>query len=473
MIIVSFFKLLARLTIVQIGIMKRSIYRSSVIALLCLLLLGQIFFSEGSNAAGSLPGGQTFQATALWGSTQSPIVAAPSSENLPLFITLYDLGPLSAIYGVTVSFSPISPLTPVSGEPQTISQYLPELTTGQSVVLIGYYDVSSSATPGIYNQSLLVSYSNGTALFNEAVQFSVAILGYSKISVSGFTYNPALIYPGMTLASLEIYVQNTGSSLASNVSANLITSYPVSAASKGSTSAFIGFLPVGTPVPITFVLSIANSSVPENASLTLVVNYNEGLSQQFVVPFIEQPKAILQLKPIAMPTVNIGDSADYVTMQVENIGTVPAQFTMLTMLPSNVFSPSIPSSENPLLALTAMNQSVGTIMPGQVVNVTYVIQVSSNIPQGTYSLGFLVTWMQSSSLTPFAQESLISIPVHRTLVQSISSEISNPMIIVAIAAVVIVIVVVAVIGFRASRRRKQSSLRSQSKTEAQKEPIAQ
>lgn len=452
--------------------MKGSIYCSCLIAVLCLLLLGPIFFSEGSNAATDPLGPQAFEATAVWGSTQSPLVAAPSSTNLPLFITLYDLGPTSPIYAVTVSFSPISPLTPVSGEPQTISQYVPEVTAGQSVVLIGYYDVSSSATPGIYNQSLTVTYSNGTAPFYQSVPFSVAILGSSKIAVSGFTYNPALIYPGMTLASLEVYIQNTGSSIASNVSANLITSYPVSPASMGSTSAFLGFLPVGTPVPVTFVLSIANSSVPENTSLTLVVNYNEGLSQQFVIPFIEQPRAIIQLKSIGMPTVNIGDSADYVTMQVENIGTVPAEFTMLTMLPSNVFSPSIPSSENPLLALTAMNQSVGTIMPGQIVNVTYVIQVSSSIPQGTYSLGFLVTWRQSSSLTPFAQESSILIPVHRTLVQSISSEISNPIIILAIVVVLIVIIVAAIIGFRASRRRK-NSLANPNKTEAQKESIVQ
>ncbi len=453
--------------------MKGSIYSSCLIAVLSLLLLSSTLFSVGSNSVTDPIGHQAFEATAVWGSTQSPLVAAPSSTNLPLFITLYDLGPTTPIYAVNVSFSTISPLTPVSGEPQTISQYVPEVTAGQSVVVIGYYDVSSSATPGIYNQSLMVTYSNGTALFSQSVSFSVAILGSSKIAVSGFTYNPALIFPGMTLASLEIYIQNTGTSIASNVSTNLITSYPVSPATKGSTSSFLGFLPVGTPVPITFVLSIANSSVPENTSLTLVVNYNGGLSQQFVIPFIEQPRAIIQLKSIDMPTVNIGDSADYVTMQVENIGTVPAQFTMLTMLPSNVFSPSIPSSENPLLALTAMNQSVGTIMPGQVVNVTYVIQVSSSVPQGTYSLGFLVTWAQSNSLTPFAQESSILIPVHRTFVQSISSEISNPIIILAIIVAVIVIIVVAITALRASRRRRKNSLVNPNKTIVQKEPLAQ
>jgi hypothetical protein len=452
--------------------MKGSIYFSCLIVVLFLLLLGPTFLYEGSNAITDPLGPQAFEATAVWGSTQSPLVAAPSSTNLPLFITLYDLGPTTPIYAVTVSFSPVSPLIPVSGEPQTISQYVPEVTAGQSVVLIGYYDVSSSATPGIYNQSLSVNYSNGTALSYQNVTFSIAILGSSNIAVSGFTYNPALIYPGMTLASLEVYIQNTGSSIASNVSTNLITSYPVSPASKGSTLSFLGFLPVGSPVPVTFLLSIANSSVPENSSLTLIVNYNGGLSQQFVIPFVEQPRAIIQLKSIGIPTMNIGDSADYVTMQVENIGTVPAQFTMLTMLPSNIFSPSIPSSENPLLALTAMNQSVGTIMPGQVVNVTYVIQVSSSIPQGTYSLGFLVTWAQSSSLTPFAQESSIAIPVHRTLVQSISSEISNPIILLAIIVAVVVIAVAAVIGLRASRRRRKSSLLNSNKIEAQKEPIA-
>ncbi|MDG6904347.1 MAG: hypothetical protein JRN20_01020 [Nitrososphaerota archaeon] len=365
------------------------------------------------------------------------------------------MGPSNLIYSVTAAFTPSSPLAPVSGEPKTITQYVPEVTVGQSIILIGYYNISPSASPGVYNQTLNVSYTNGTYVFNQVVSFNVPILGSSSIVVSGYTYNPTFVYPGTSLASLQVYVQNTGSSVASNVSARLLTSYPVSAAYNGSTSAIIGYLPVGSAVPLTFVLSIANTSTPVNASLTLVVNYNRGLSQRFAIPFMEQPKAILQLQSVFTPKINIGDGSDYVTLAIKNIGTVSAQYAIVTMLPSNVFSPSIPSSESPLLALTASNQSVGTIPPGQTVNVTYIIQVSSSIPQGQYSLGFLVSWRQSTATTPFVQELTTSVLVQRTLMQSISSNFANPLVDISLFATIILVIVAVVFALRSRRRNKK------------------
>lgn len=151
--------------------------------------------------------------------------------------------------------------------------------------------------------------------------------------------------------------------------------------------------------------------------------------------------------------MNIGDGSDYVTLEIKNVGTVSAQYTMLTLLPSNVFSPSIPSSESPLLALTASNQSAGTIMPGQTVNVTYIISVSSSVPQGEYSLGFLASWKQSSSTMSFVQELSIAITVHRTLVQSISSNFVNPLVDIVLIIVIIAIILAVILALR-SRRRK-------------------
>ena len=110
-------------------------FSCSVVIITALLLIASpILFPSGSRAAAIPSGisGQAFEATAVWGSTKSPLVAAPSSSNLPLFITLYDLGPAAAIYGVSVSFAPSTPLSAISGEPKVITQYVPELTAGQS-----------------------------------------------------------------------------------------------------------------------------------------------------------------------------------------------------------------------------------------------------------------------------------------------------------------------------------------------------
>jgi hypothetical protein len=113
-------------------------------------------------------------------------------------------------------------------------------------------------------------------------------------------------------------------------------------------------------VTLNFILGVYNTSSAVNTSLTLIVKYNQGQTQRFSIPFVEYPKATLSIVGVTTPTVRVGDGADYVTLTVKNTGVVPAQFLTFTLLPSDVFQVSVPSSENPLLAVSAVNVSVGT-----------------------------------------------------------------------------------------------------------------
>jgi hypothetical protein len=393
---------------------------------------------------------QTFQTSALWGSAQSPILAAPNSTGLPLLVSVVNSGP-NAVYNVTATLEPSFPLTGITGQSDP-SIFVPALLAGSTLPLLGYFDVSAEAVQGIYNQTLLVTYSNGNQTFTQDLNVGVPILGMPEMQISYFDYTPILIYPGYPEAQLQVVLINTGTSSASGVTATLSTSYPVSPLYPGSETKSIGYMPVGTPVPIIFPLAIANTTGQANTTLSLVVNFSGSQSAAFCIPFTENPKADLEITSITSPTISIGDGSDYMIFTIENTGTAAAEFATVTFVPSNVFQPSIPSSTSPLLATTYLNTTVGTILPGQSVNVTYVISVSSDVSPGTYPLTLAASWSQDAASLPFVQ--VLSIPTHvgLTLTGSLSSSFVNPVFLALLILLILLIIIAVVILVR--RRRK-------------------
>jgi hypothetical protein len=279
---------------------------------------------------------------------------------------------------------------------------------------------------------------------SEAASFPVQITGYQ--------YTPFPIYPGYPFTFLQVFLLNAGSTPIANTTVILQTVQPVQPAINGSNSKYIGTLPPSTPVPVTFMLEIANSSQAMNSTLTLNVLYNSGSASNFSIPFVEYPKATLAVMRTDSTTVYVGDGSDQLTFTVKNVGLAPAQFTELTLLPSNVFQVSIPSSINPLVALTMLNSSVGTLLPGQQGEATYLIQVSSSVNPGTYPLSFIASWRQNGATQPFVQQIIIPISIKETLSQSIYSFfVSN----ILIFIIIIVVIIAAAVATVASRRRRK------------------
>lgn len=401
---------------------------------------------------GPSQGPQTFEASAVWGSPGSPIVAAPDSTNLPLVLTVYNVGP-KTVFNFTLTFNPSSPITSVQGQSTHPSSQAPVLPVGSSITLLGYYNIAAGTGSGLYNQSITLHYSNGTQNFIQSLTVGVPVLGSANIQLSSFNYIPTVLYPGYPSAELQVYLINTGTAPATNVNVSLSTAEPVYPLYAGSTTRFIGFLPVGQPVPVVFPLGITNTSTTSNTTLSLRVNYNGVGSASFAIPFQENPKAVLEITSVSTPTVNIGDTADYITLTISNMGGAAAEGTSITLVPSNVFQPSIPSSSSPLLATTYLNASAGTILPGESAQVTYVVTVNPNIAAGTYQLTFVGRWIQSGASLPFVQQFTVSVPVHQSFIQSFGSELTNPIVIVIIALLLVLIIVSIVLAVR-SRRRK-------------------
>ena len=417
-----------------------------------LLAVVMLLASATPATAAGVPVPQSFQAAAVWGSQQSPLVASPGSADLPLSLIVVNLGP-GTVYNFTAVFDATSPIIPVSGESQSIAQFVPILQAGSSVSLIGYYDVEAAIRPGVVNETVHVSYSNGLLVQSKNLVVQVAILGEPQVSVSAYVYTPTRIYPGYPLASLQVILANTGNAPATGVNVTLGTSPPVSPAFPGATSRYVGILPVGTPVPVTFALAILNSSNVQNTTLSLKVTYNGVQSRVFAIPFDESPRATLQVTSTSQSTVNVGDSSDAITFTIANGGGAAAEFTTLTLIPSNVFQPSIPSTASPLLATTYLNSSLGTIRTSGSAKATYVISVSSSVSPGTYSVTLLVSWRQDGASAPFVQELSVPIQVHQSFGQSFEQSVTNPIVLVVLVVVIVAIVAV-ILAVTRSRRKK-------------------
>ncbi|MEM3711107.1 MAG: hypothetical protein QW453_03560 [Thermoprotei archaeon] len=427
--------------------------------LILYIVLGSIMIGVAAQGSGALgPELQpSFQATALWGSPQAPLLAAPGSTSLPLYVSVTNLGP-SELYSVVMRLQASYPLTPIKGVPSNITTRLPALPVGSTAILVGYFNISPSVQPGVYNQTLIVDYTLGNQTFSQSLNVGVPILGQPRIQLAGFSYNPIRVYPGYPYAELTAVLVNTGTATASSVSVQLNTSYPVYVLYNASSTQAVGYMPVGTPVTLNFLLGVYNTSTAVNTTLTIGVKYNEGQIQSFKIPFNEYPKAALTILSVSTPTVRVGDGADYVTLTVKNTGLAPAQLLTFTLLPSNVFQVSVPSSENPLLAVSAVNVSVGTLIPGQEANVTYIIQVNSNIKHGVYPLSLVATWRQPGSTQPFIQELTVPIQVHRTYLQdfvhAFSDIGSDPVMVLETLLIVVLVVILIAIAARLRTRTK-------------------
>lgn len=127
---------------------------------------------------------------------------------------------------------------------------------------------------------------------------------------------------------------------------------------------------------------------------------------------------------------------------------------------SDVIYPYV-SSSNPLMALTASEAYLGDIAPGEEVNVTYVVDVSSGISAGNYSLAVTLLWNQTGGLFPFVQNDKFTVQVSPSalsnlLSQGIIVEVNGTKYTISwIAIIVVVIIIILIVIALALRGRRK------------------
>jgi hypothetical protein len=369
---------------------------------------------------------------------QSPLLTPGNVNNVTLVIT--NTGQLT-LNQLVIAVSVPPSISVLSQFPVTVSG----LQAGSSVRLGMPLFVSSSLSGTPITISASVTYTNSagnTGAFTQNLGFYVPISQSPSLGLSGYSYEPSLIYPGMTIASLQVVLVNYGTSPASNVNATLVPSSPVYAISEGSLTRSLGLFPVGQSVTLTYMIGILNSSTSINSTLTLYVQSSGAKPLQFSIPFTEQTKANFQVVSVTAPAINAGDSADEITVSVRNTGLATAQLVTFTMLSSNVFQPSSSGS-----FASGAQASLGYLAPGQTGNLTFVVTVNSNVKPGSYPLTLAASWTQLGTAQQFTQQSSLTLTVHPSEFQTLNSALGS-----TVALVVYAIVFIVIVAFLVARR---------------------
>jgi len=344
----------------------------------------------------------------------------------------------SAVISVLNTAPEISVIRPNSSATSYVDIYVAPTLAGSSVPLAigGTYSDA-------YGNSRQIAASVG--MYVKSIS-SVPGAPTPVLGLSGYSYSPALIFPGTIVASLQVVILNSGTTSGSNVSATLLPSSPVYPITSGSLSQAAGLLPAGQSAPFTFTLGIQNSTQPMNSTLTLVVAAAGSTPVRFSIPFVEQPKADLKVISVSSPPIASGDGADELLLTLRNEGGAAAQLVTFTMQPSYVFEPSTQGSFT-----TTANAGVGTISPGKTANLTVIIQVNSNLEPRRYPLVLHASWTQLGATQPFGQDVVLMLPV-----QVSAFQIANSIIFSVPFLLVLVILFAALIILR---RRRRSSRR--------------
>ncbi|BFH72418.1 COG1361 S-layer family protein [Sulfurisphaera javensis] len=407
----------------------------------------EIDYFDGSkittNMTVSVNGYMNFSVSTVWGSINSPITVSSGQTQVPLTFIVRNLGDVNAL-NVSLDLDSSYPI------------YFTQKTAYLGIVPAGEYNyvtvtvnVYPNATPGVYYIPVTLQY------FQTKTTIYTPILIYSpNITLNAFTVPPQ-IFPGYYDVELKAIIVNYGEALANNVTVSLSSPFPVISSNQFT----IGALPQGVPANTTFLINIPNDTKPGYYYFNFTVNYDGGKYVKSVKIEV-YPKANLEIVGVYYPSLTSGASQVPITITIKNVGNATAKNVKAILGSSDVIYPYV-SSSNPLMALTASEAYLGDIAPGEEVNVTYVVDVSSGISAGNYSLAVTLLWNQTGGLFPFVQNDKFTVQVSPSalsnlLSQGIIVEVNGTKYTISwIAIIVVVIIIILIVIALALRGRRK------------------
>jgi hypothetical protein len=420
-----------------------------------LLLITMVsFFGTVNTATASSQNSPVFVVYSFWGTQQSPILAYPGASDLPLTVQITYLGPLT-LYDVNITYSPAFPLSSIPGQ-GNLTVFLPELNPGQELNLAGFFNISEQAKNMVYNQTIKISYKIlvqvpqlGEEFLseNENVSFKVPIIGSYNIKLSGFKTVPIALYSGMYAGGITVYLTNNGNIIAKSINVTATFEKPLEPLNPSSNTVFISYLPPGNVVNFTFPFVINyQTQTPTAINATVVLNIKTPVnSYNISMPVQVKPAAYFHLSGSSYARMTPGATDEYVNINITNIGGYDAKFVTVTLLYNPVFSPYSPSSENPIIGASSINETFYSIAEGQTFTVSYVVNVASGIKPSTYYLPLLISWRQPPTMQTMYQ--VIDVPINVTSF-TLFDGFQGDILYITAGIVLLVLIIMAVYGVR-------------------------
>lgn len=321
----------------------------------------------------------------ITGYTKPNELLAPGETEVPITFTIINLG--ETLYNVNISPITTYPLEVYSYYNSSDVISIPVLESGSEINVTFIYNVVSTAKDGIYKVPLWVNSSEG----NEKIYFTIPILGYVKISGQsawGTQNSPLVVTAGENYLPLTIILINDGNIVANNVSISLINKYPVR---FDENSTFVGYLPIGTPVPVTVYASIYSNATTGVYYIPIVVHYFYNISEEINIPVYINGYLNFSISTIwgttSEPiTASPGMTQLPLTFIVKNLGDVTVTNVSISLLNSYP------------VYTTQKNVYIGIVPAGEENLGTIIVNIYSNATPGVYYIPVVIHYFDTSSI---------------------------------------------------------------------------
>ena len=352
-----------------------------------------------------------FLISAVWGSPSSPLIVGPGSSNVPLTLVVVNEGN-SPAYNVTITLSNTQYITFLT--PTVELGYLP---VGTPVQGVAYASVSSSASPGVYQVPVQITYNNGLKV---STTVNVDVMGVTSIQVLaiwGTPSNPMVVMPGQQNVPLTIMVKNLGTTTLYNVSVTIDSN---SVIQPSTYTVQIGDVPAGEVNYATIVASVSSSVGQGVYDVPITVTYNGQYSQS-----LEMQIEILGYSQVT--AIGVWGSPSNPIQVAPGVTNYPLTIVLVNAGTGTITNATLQLQDTQYVKFSQTSLTVGALPPGTPVDVMTVASLAPNTPIGVLNVPAKLQYFNGVT-----QQITVQIPVNGQLnfsVLSVWGSTSDPIVV--------------------------------------------
>ena len=340
-----------------------------------------------------------------WGTSGAALSVYPGDQNVPLTITMLFSGPCSSPQSTfTLSLSSAVDPTPFTGpngipQPKTIAL---NIAPNTFVAETFYLSVDPKAATGVtYNTQMIIQYANNTAsdVVTQLAFVPVTLQGPVELN---FAANTSHLVAGVT-NNVTVSISNTGAAPSGPISTtvtapssvtllNQITSISSLGAGSNATRLLEMFVPSslsGTAITLTFTAKYADAYANSQTVTQMVGFMVSTPTVQAGTSFVIESA---QWGSSSSPTSPLPGTQDIeLAVSLQYLGSTPVTSLQGTLaLPSGITDLNGMSS--------AVSYSAATTNQYGSVQLTFYLDIASNVKPGSFSYPLTLNWMTSQSL---------------------------------------------------------------------------
>gem|GEM_PF-6912029 len=310
------------------------------------------------------------------------------------------------------------------------------LPPGRPVPITFTLNIYPNASSGTYTSPIEI-YVNEVRILRRYVTFEIS---KSCPDVMAIMFKPPRIYQDMFGVLLNMTLINMCEVIAKNVTIDIITPRGIEVIYKNATNLRIENLIPGKLIPIIVPLRISKDVKPGRYYLKILIRWCNGKIERNVVLDIYE-KAKFRIERIETKNFIPGSSKAILTIYLKKLNNVKVKNVQVTLQPPSELVRFYVPSERVIELMTLGRTYVGEIEDNDLIKLSYLLEIDSDIPSGNYTFILTITWYQEGTYTPFTETIRFNIPIKRTFIDVLIANIPIIISIITVSLAVLLIVI--------------------------------